>query len=670
MRRIAAGLIVAAGLILAAGAAAGAGAPDTPSAVVFRGATIWTMGPEGVLEDADLLIAGGHVEKIGRNLEVPAGTVEVDARGRHITPGLIDAHSHTAIDGGVNEGSNNVTAEVRIKDVLDPEDIAIYRELAGGLTTANVLHGSANSIGGQTSIIKLRWGAEAPDLLFKGAPEGIKFALGENPKRSNFRVPGRTARFPQTRMGVMASIRTAFLEARDYRKRWKEYDALPGSEKAHRAPPRRDLQLEAIAEVLDGTRKIHAHCYRQDEILALIRLADEFGVRIGTLQHVLEGYKVADEIAAHGAGASTFSDWWAYKAEAYDAIPYNAALMTRRGVIVSVNSDSDELARRLNLEAAKGIKYGGLSEVEALGMVTINPARQLGIDRWVGSLEPGKDADVAVWSGHPLSTYSVCDQTWVDGVKRFDRAGDLQGRKAAEEERAALIGKVEAEGKKKPGEDDGAKKGGKKKEDGKEGVEKAALPSGAQPEGRPAPWRGRAGVDPRPVALVGGTIHPVSGPEIPGGTVVFRDGLITAVGAGADVPADARVIRVEGLHVYPGMIDADTVVGLTEIESVPGNRGRQRDGPSQPGAPRRDRRQPGLRADPGHARERDHPRPHGAARRCGERDERPHPARRLDVGGHGGRGSGGHARRVAGVEGALLLPDRQAALRGGGPQDA
>jgi imidazolonepropionase-like amidohydrolase len=412
--------------------------PAQPNVLVVRNATIWTCGPQGRLENADLLVRNGRIAAIGTDLAAPEGAVVFDAAGKHVTPGLIDAHSHTAITGGVNEGTNITTAEVRIGDVLDPEDIGIYRQLAGGLTAANLLHGSANSIGGQNQVIKLRWGADPEGLRFAGAPPGIKFALGENPKQSNWGVQRR--RFPQTRQGVEESIRERFVAALDYRRRWDEYGKGAGKD---RVPPRRDLQLEALLEILDGKRLVHAHSYRADEILMLIELARSFGFRVATFQHVLEGYKVADEIAAHGAGASSFSDWWAYKYEVIDAIPWNGALMRERGVVVSFNSDSDELARRLNLEAAKAVRYGGVPDTEALKLVTLNPALQLGIADRVGSLENGKDADFVVWSGDPLSTYTVCEQTWIDGRKYFDRSQDLERRRQIAAERDTLLAKLD-----------------------------------------------------------------------------------------------------------------------------------------------------------------------------------------------------------------------------------
>lgn len=410
--------------------------PPQADHVFVKGATIWTSGPQGNLPNADLLIEKGKIARIGQNLTASADAVVIDGTGKQVTAGLIDCHSHSAVAGSVNETGKTITAEVRIGDVIDPDDLAIYRELAGGLTCANVLHGSANPIGGQNQVIKLRWGALPEEMKFEGAMPGIKFALGENPKQSNWGDRYDT-RYPQTREGVEQIIRDEFRAALDYEKIWKEYQ-----DGRRHIPPRRDLQAEAILEVLKGKRLVHAHSYRQDEIEMLMRVAEDFGFRVATFQHVLEGYKIADQLAKHGAGASTFSDWWAYKFEVYDAIPYNGALMHDAGVVVSYNSDSDEQARRLNTEAAKAVKYGGVSEEEALKFVTINPAKQLRIDKRVGSLEPGKDADFVIWSGNPLSTYSICEQTWIDGRRYFDRAEDQAMREEIARERAVLIQKV------------------------------------------------------------------------------------------------------------------------------------------------------------------------------------------------------------------------------------
>ena len=396
-------------------------------------AKIMTVGPLGNLEKGTILIKGGKISAVGADVAVPAGATVIDASGRVVTPGIIDAHSHTAIEGSVNECTDSVTAEVRVADVIEDHDIDIYRQLAGGVTAINVLHGSCNAIGGQNAVLKMRWGKPPADLLFKEAPRGIKFALGENPKRANFNVPGQK-RYPGTRMGVEVVIREAFEDAKAYRREWEEYDrrvkaAGPKGEKP--VAPRKDLRLETLVDVLDGKVLVHAHCYRSDEILMLIKVAEEEGFRIRTFQHVLEGFKVAREIAKHGAGGSTFSDWWAYKMEAHDAIPYNAAVMASKGVRVSLNSDSNELARRLYWEAAKAVKYGGVSEDEALKMVTANPAWQLGIDKYVGTLEVGKDADIAIFSAHPFAPDARVEMTLVEGTVVFDRERDVAARAAS-----------------------------------------------------------------------------------------------------------------------------------------------------------------------------------------------------------------------------------------------
>jgi N-acetylglucosamine-6-phosphate deacetylase len=414
---------------------------DQPT-VVFRGATIWTCEEQGTLESADILIRDGLIAEIGQKLQVPAECQIIDARGKHITPGLIDCHSHMGTDGGVNESGQAVTAEVRIGDFIDNSDIQIYRQLAGGLTTSNILHGSANPIGGQNQVIKLRWGETMDGLRMKQAPPGIKFALGENVKRNQ-------SRYPNTRMGVEQVIRDQLLAAREYDARWRRWRA--GQRDS--LPPRTDLQLEAMAEVQRGERWIHCHSYRQDEIVATLDVLDEFGIQIGTLQHILEGYKVADRMAKHGAMGSSFSDWWAYKFEVFDAIPYNGALMHDRGVVVSFNSDDRELARHLNTEAAKATKYGGVPETEALKFVTLNPAKQLRIDQYVGSLAVGKHADLVVWNGRPLSTMTRCEQTWIDGKRYFDLQAEQELRQRDVALRARLIQKALTDGKEsKPSE--------------------------------------------------------------------------------------------------------------------------------------------------------------------------------------------------------------------------
>tara|TARA_B100001175_G_scaffold316412_1_gene330297 strand:- start:311 stop:2188 length:1878 start_codon:yes stop_codon:yes gene_type:complete len=410
----------------------------SPNAILIDNATIWTCGPKGIVEDWDILFVNGKIDKIAPDISVPMGSaLVIDGTGKYVTPGLIDCHSHSAASS-INEGAQAVTAEVRIRDVLFADDVNIYRQLGGGLTTANILHGSANPIGGQNAVIKLRWGSGPDDLLFKNAPEGIKFALGENVKQANWSGNGR---YPQTRMGVEQVIRDAFRAAQDYRHRHKTYDR---SSKAKRktTPPRIDLELEALAEILEGKRLLHCHSYRQDEIWMLTRIAEDFGFKIATFQHVLEGYKVAERLAEHGAGASTFSDWWQYKYEVIDAIPHNGTLMAKNNVLVSFNSDDSELARRMNTEAMKAVKYGGLSEEEALNFVTINPAKQLKIDKWVGSLEEGKDADFVIWDGAPLSIYSKVLETWIEGTRYWsvDENDQLEERDKVEREK--LIQKI------------------------------------------------------------------------------------------------------------------------------------------------------------------------------------------------------------------------------------
>ena len=411
----------------------------TPKAILVKNATIWTSGPEGILEEADLLVVDGKVKAVGTNLAAPDDALIIEAEGKHVSPGLIDCHSHAMIIGPVNEMTLPSSAMVRVADVVNSETRRITEELAGGLTVANLLHGSANPIGGQNCVIKLRDGASPEGMKFEKAPEGIKFALGENVKQGN--SSDRNSRFPQTRMGVPTFMANRFTAAQQYLKELEKHEAA-AEEGSAPPPPRRDLELEALGEILRGERLIHCHSYRQDEILAFLRVMESFDVQVATLQHVLEGYKVADEIAAHGAGASCFSDWWAYKFEVYDAIPYAGALMHDRGVVVSFNSDSGDLARRLYTEAAKAVKYGGLSEDEALKFVTLNPAKQLKIDQYVGSLEPGKDADFVIWSKAPLDSRTVCLQTWIDGKKYFDRGAVPAHTAELEQERAALLEKA------------------------------------------------------------------------------------------------------------------------------------------------------------------------------------------------------------------------------------
>lgn len=443
--------------------------PDQSAAVLIQGATVWTSGPQGTLQSADLLVASGKITAVGLGLKAPAGAVAMDGKGMHVTPGIIDCHSHTAISKGVNESSHAVTCEVRVADVVDATDIALYRELAGGVTVANLLHGSANPIGGQNQVIKYRWGGLPEELKFADAAPGVKFALGENVKQANWGEK-HTTRYPQTRMGVEQIMRDRFRAALEYDASLKKKDGLP---------PRRDLQLEALSEIVSGKRLIHCHSYRLDEILAFLNVARDFKITPGTLQHILEGYKVADEIAKAGVGASSFADWWAYKVEAFDAIPDNAGMMHGQGVLTSINSDSNDLARRLNTEAAKSTKYTGMSPEEALKLVTIYPARQLRIDAKVGSLEVGKDADFVIWNGHPLSNYTRVNQTWIDGRKYFDRTEDAEARKSFAAQREALVQKALGERMKelaKP-KDDSSKK------DAKSDADAAPKPPGTHRHG-------------------------------------------------------------------------------------------------------------------------------------------------------------------------------------------
>jgi len=417
---------------------------DSSGVTLIKNATVITI-THGRIEHGSVLIRDGKIADVATDISAPAGAKVIDASGMYVMPGIVDCHTHIAVDGDVNEGSLSVSSMVNIKDVLNPYDINIYHELAGGVVIGNVLHGSANPIGGQTIVIKMKYGATPDELPFPGALPGIKFALGENVKHSNFGGP--IPRYPETRMGVEETIRDAFTRAKQYQQTWADYNRRKAAGEQGLIPPRRDLQLEPLVEVLEGKRYIHCHSYVSDEILMLMRVANEFGFKVRTFQHVLEGYKVADEMAAAGAYGSTFSDWWAYKMEAYEAIPYNMALMTDRGVIVSVNSDDPEEARHLNQEAAKSMKYGNLTENQALRLVTLNPAIQLGIDKYVGSIEQGKDADLVIYNHDPLSVYAVVQKTIIDGKVYFDRQGDIARRAELAKEKQALLEKEENAGK-------------------------------------------------------------------------------------------------------------------------------------------------------------------------------------------------------------------------------
>jgi imidazolonepropionase-like amidohydrolase len=385
--------------------------------LAIRNATVITI-TNGDLQNANVVVRGGKITAVGPNAAIPPGIRVIDGTGKFVMPGIIDAHSHAALEGGINEGSESVTPEVIVQ--VRNDDPTIYRALAGGVTAALLLHGSANTIGGQAAVVKMRWGASADSMLFRGAHRIVKFALGENVTRASSDAPADERRFPMSRMGVEHTLRSWFSRAREYDGEWTAYKALAQRDNTTIAP-RRDLRLEALADILRGDLKVHAHSYRGDEILMLIRVADEFGFRINTFQHVLEGYKVANEIAQHGAMASTFAEMWAYKVEAWDAIPYNMAIMASRGIVVSVNSDSGERIRRLYQEAGIGVRYGNMSVNEALKMITLNPAKQLGVDAMVGSLEVGKDGDIAIFSAHPFAPEAMAEMTIVDGNVYFDR---------------------------------------------------------------------------------------------------------------------------------------------------------------------------------------------------------------------------------------------------------
>lgn len=410
--------------------------------VLIRNITVWTNESEGILRNTDVLVRDGKIQRIGKILDVvDKSTWVIDGTGKHLTSGIIDEHSHIAISGGVNEGTHAVTAEVSIADVINPDDINIYRQLAGGVTTSQLLHGSANPIGGRSAIIKLRWGRSPEEMKFEGADGFIKFALGENVKQSNW-GEAFSIRYPQTRMGVEQTFYDAFHMARVYEKEWKKFESAPRGKNVQHEAPRRDLQMDVLVEILNSKRFITCHSYVQSEINMLMKVADSMGFRINTFTHILEGYKLADKMKTHGAAASTFSDWWAYKFEVADAIPYNAALLNAMGVLTGINSDDAEMARRLNQEAAKAVKYGGMSEEDAWKMVTLNPAKMLHIDHKVGSIKTGKDADLVIWSDHPLSVYARAEKTFVDGLCYYDREREDLMRERIQMERVRIITKM------------------------------------------------------------------------------------------------------------------------------------------------------------------------------------------------------------------------------------
>lgn len=493
--------------------------------VLLTGATILPI-TSPTIENGSILIRDGKITAIGKNISAPEGVTVIDATGRYVLPGFVDPHSHLGIDA-VNESAFAISAEVRIADVVNPESVGLYRALAGGTTTHHLMHGSANPIGGQCVVTKLKYTRPVSEKILADAPRTIKFALGENVKQSNFPTAW-DKRFPNTRMGVEAVLRAAFARAGQYRSEWDEYrrrsrlgeDVLM---------PRTDVRLEALADVLAGGIVIHCHCYRSEEILRLFAVAEEYGVRVGTLHHVLEGYRIAPEIARHGSGASSFSNFWAYKVEAYGAIPHNAALMTEFGVHSSLNSDSPDTIRYLGQEAAKCVRWGGMEETAALKLVTLNPAEQLGVAHRVGSLEIGKDGDIAVFNGHPLNSFSRCVMTLIEGEVYF------------EDSRAAELPKIA------PGTS----------------LTMPKVASVANPATPRSPHRA--------YAITGATIHPMREDPlevIENATVVVLENMVYAVGTDVEIPPGAGIIEAKGLHVYPGLIDGGGTLGLTEVGAV------------------------------------------------------------------------------------------------------
>ena len=421
----------------------GMGNTQKPKAetMLIRNATVWTNEKDGIVPNTDVLVTDGKIAKVGKNLSVPANTKVVDGTGKHLTSGIIDEHSHIALLS-INEGGQSSSAEVRMADVINPDDINIYRQLAGGVTASQLLHGSANAIGGQSALVKLKWGESPEGMLIKGADGFIKFALGENVKQSNYPNPNVLTRFPQSRMGVEQVYMDHFTRAREYAKEWADYNKLSTKEKATATVPHRDIELDALAEILANKRYITCHSYVQSEINMLLKVADSLGFKVNTFTHILEGYKLADQMAKHNTGGSTFSDWWAYKMEVHDAIPYNAALMHNQGVTVSINSDDAEMARRLNQEAAKTVEYGNMSEENAWKMVTLNPAKLLHLDSHMGSVRAGKDADLVLWNANPLAIYARPEITMIDGAVYFSLQEEAAKREALQTERARIIQKM------------------------------------------------------------------------------------------------------------------------------------------------------------------------------------------------------------------------------------
>lgn len=474
---------------------------------------------KGIIEKSNILIRNGKIVAIGPNVTAPAGVPVLDASGKVVMPGIVDAHMHRGIDV-TNEGSDSIVAELRMVDALNPTAKAIWTALASGETTGMILHGSANCVGAESIVAKLKYGHHADEMPFHDAPRMVKFALGENVTRSG---SATSSRFPHTRMGVEAVYRRAFDEAKNYMSQWDAYaKAKKSNPKA--VAPRKDLRLETLSDILKRKVWVQCHSYREDEILMMVRLSQEYGFKIGAMQHALESYKIAPELAKAGVGVSIFADSWSFKIEGYDAIPYAATILTKAGVNVSINTDGLGGTTALNIDAAKSMRFGGLNENQVIRMLTINPAKELGVDKYVGSLEVGKDGDIAIWDGHPLSVYSRCAYTIVDGEVLFQRRDAL-----------------------------GVDKGS---------TTKNVLSPARYVQTTPVPPRAKT------YAIVGGTIHPISGPVIPKGTVVVSDGKILAVGRSVAIPRGAVRVNATGMQVYPGFIDAGTNIGLKEIDPI------------------------------------------------------------------------------------------------------
>jgi len=499
------------------------GRPLAPLVAIIGGTVL--TGTGAAILHGTILLRDGHIVAVGADVPVPAGSEIHDATNRFVTPGFVESHTHLAVDA-INEDGEVVSSMVRMQDVLNPTDRNIFRLMAGGVTTAHVLHGSDDPIGGQGTVIKLRWGAtRVEQLLFSNAPARLKMALGENPKDMGQSWRSRPRRYPATRPGVEFVIRDAFLRARVHQRERQEF------ERRHAAgqnplPPRRDLQLEPLVEVLEGTRAVDAHAYRADDMLMLMRLADELGFKVSMFHHATEAYKISKELAAHGASVATWADWWGIKVEMANAIPQNAALLKQHGVLVSIGCDNLEQSRRINIEAAKTVRWGGLSDDAALALVTISPAKQLGLDRWVGSIEPGKDGDLVVWSAHPLSSYATVEKTFVDGVLLYDRS--------VEEKKARTPSDT-------------------------------TTSTSDAPPAPPTPQSAVTGSAASPtLAIVHGRVFPVDRAPIENATILIAGRRIVAVGSELPVPAGVPTIDAVGQSVYPGWINARSTVGLVE----------------------------------------------------------------------------------------------------------